>query len=197
MLPICSTWRFHRASFVCFCLPCCSHQGSGTALRPSRPTQQTMLLIRISLFPFFFCLFVHLLDLSCLFPLDFLEGPFLPLPSRISEGSSASCELSRSMEVINPFCNIICESCTLSTIAFLLFSMRAQMKSCVSFLEKLFYSLNDSFQSYLILLITDLLLGLQTPWGWEISPETIIQFWTPSCSFAFRDAIVKRLSFLP
>lgn len=78
-------------------------------------------------------------------------------------------------ESIQSICNILGESLTLLTIAFLLSSMKTQMIILKSFLTESFYSLNDTIKSFLIILITDLLVGFHSPRGWEISLETILK----------------------
>jgi CemA family len=78
-------------------------------------------------------------------------------------------------ESIQSICNILGESLTLLTIAWLLVSMKVQMVILKSFLTESFYSLSDTTKSFIIILVTDLLVGFHSPRGWEISLETILK----------------------
>jgi hypothetical protein len=78
-------------------------------------------------------------------------------------------------ESIQAICNILGELLSLLTIAILLISMRMQMIILKSFLTESFYSLNDTTKSFIIILVTDLLVGFHSPRGWEISMETLLK----------------------
>lgn len=78
-------------------------------------------------------------------------------------------------ESIQAICNILGEFSTLLTIAYLLITMRIEMIILKSFLTESFYSLSDTTKSFIIILVTDLLVGFHSPRGWEISLETFLK----------------------
>ena len=73
------------------------------------------------------------------------------------------------------------------TLAFLFFSMRPQIIILKSFLTESIYSLSDTTKSFLLILLTDLLVGFHSPRGWEISIELILQHfgWPENQDFIF------------
>jgi hypothetical protein len=76
---------------------------------------------------------------------------------------------------INALSNILGESFTLLTLSFLLVSMRPQIIILKSFLTESIYSLSDTTKSFLLILLTDLLVGFHSPRGWEIALETTLK----------------------
>jgi hypothetical protein len=78
-------------------------------------------------------------------------------------------------ESIRAICNILGEFSTLLTIAYLVITMRVEMIILKSFLTESFYSLSDTTKSFIIILVTDLLVGFHSPRGWEISLETFLK----------------------
>jgi hypothetical protein len=76
---------------------------------------------------------------------------------------------------INALANIFGESFTLATLTFLLVSMRPQIIILKSFLTESIYSLSDTTKSFLLILLTDLLVGFHSPRGWEIVLETTLK----------------------
>jgi hypothetical protein len=76
---------------------------------------------------------------------------------------------------ITALSNILGESFTLLTLSFLLVSMRPQIIILKSFLTESIYSLSDTTKSFLLILLTDLLVGFHSPRGWEIALETTLK----------------------
>ena len=76
---------------------------------------------------------------------------------------------------INALANIFGESFTLATLSLLLVSMRPQMIILKSFLTESIYSFSDTTKSFLLILLTDLLVGFHSPRGWEIGLETTLK----------------------
>jgi|694.fasta_scaffold00584_6 hypothetical protein len=76
---------------------------------------------------------------------------------------------------ITALSNIFGESFTLLTLSLLLVSMRPQIIILKSFLTESIYSLSDTTKSFLLILLTDLLVGFHSPRGWEIALETTLK----------------------
>jgi hypothetical protein len=76
---------------------------------------------------------------------------------------------------ISALSNILGESFTLLTLSLLLVSMRPQIIILKSFLTESIYSLSDTTKSFLLILLTDLLVGFHSPRGWEIALETTLK----------------------
>lgn len=76
---------------------------------------------------------------------------------------------------ITALSNILGESFTLLTLSLLLVSMRPQIIILKSFLTESIYSLSDTTKSFLLILLTDLLVGFHSPRGWEIALETTLK----------------------
>lgn len=73
------------------------------------------------------------------------------------------------------------------TLTLLFFSMRPQIIILKSFLTESIYSLSDTTKSFLLILLTDLLVGFHSPRGWEISIELLLQHfgWPENQDFIF------------
>jgi hypothetical protein len=65
--------------------------------------------------------------------------------------------------------------------------MRPQIIILKSFLTESIYSLSDTTKSFLLILLTDLLVGFHSPRGWEISIELLLQHfgWPENQDFIF------------
>ena len=65
--------------------------------------------------------------------------------------------------------------------------MRPQIIILKSFLTESIYSLSDTTKSFLLILITDLLVGFHSPRGWEISIELFLKHlgWPENQDFIF------------
>jgi hypothetical protein len=64
---------------------------------------------------------------------------------------------------------------TFGTISFLFYWMKPQIIILKSFLTESLYSLNDTKKSFLLILVTDLLVGFHSPHGWEIFVESSLR----------------------
>ena len=71
--------------------------------------------------------------------------------------------------------NLCSDFITLGTLALLFFFMRPQIIILKSFLTESIYSLSDTTKSFLLILLTDLLVGFHSPRGWEISIELLLK----------------------
>jgi hypothetical protein len=76
---------------------------------------------------------------------------------------------------IQAITNLIGDLITLATIQFLFVSMKPQIFILKSFLTESLYSLSDTNKSFLLILITDLLVGYHSPKGWEVLTEIALQ----------------------
>jgi hypothetical protein len=83
--------------------------------------------------------------------------------------------------------NLCSDFITLVTLASLFFFMRPQIIILKSFLTESIYSLSDTTKSFLLILITDLLVGFHSPRGWEISIELLLKHfgWPENQDFIF------------
>ena len=83
--------------------------------------------------------------------------------------------------------NLCSDFITLGTLALLFFFMRPQIIILKSFLTESIYSLNDTTKSFLLILLTDLLVGFHSPRGWEISIELLLKHfgWPENQDFIF------------
>lgn len=71
--------------------------------------------------------------------------------------------------------NILGDFVTFVTIASLFVWMRPQIVILKSFLTESIYSLSDTTKSFLLILVTDLLVGFHSPRGWEIGIEMLLR----------------------
>jgi hypothetical protein len=76
-------------------------------------------------------------------------------------------------ESIEAITNFFADFISLSTLFVLLFQMEIQINITKSFLLEVFFGLDDSKKSLLILFITDLLVGYHSPNIWELFFSTI------------------------
>jgi hypothetical protein len=71
--------------------------------------------------------------------------------------------------------NVLGDFLTFVTIALLVLWMRPQIVILRSFLTESIYSLSDTTKSFLLILVTDLLVGFHSPRGWEIGIEMLLR----------------------
>lgn len=71
--------------------------------------------------------------------------------------------------------NVLGDFVTFLTIALLFVWMRPQIVILKSFLTESIYSLSDTTKSFLLILVTDLLVGFHSPRGWEIGIEMVLR----------------------
>ena len=71
--------------------------------------------------------------------------------------------------------NVLGDFVTFVTIASLFVWMRPQIVILKSFLTESIYSLSDTTKSFLLILVTDLLVGFHSPRGWEIGIEILLR----------------------
>ncbi len=78
-------------------------------------------------------------------------------------------------QTISAIANVFGDFVTLITIAFLFVLMKPQIIILKSFLTESIYSLSDTTKSFLLILLTDLLVGFHSPRGWEILIEILLR----------------------
>ncbi len=78
-------------------------------------------------------------------------------------------------QTISAIANVFGDFVTLITIAFLFVLMKPQIIILKSFLTESIYSLSDTTKSFLLILLTDLLVGFHSPRGWEIIIEILLR----------------------
>ncbi len=76
---------------------------------------------------------------------------------------------------IEAITNLFGDFITFITISFLFIWMEPQIIILKSFLTESIYSLSDTTKSFLLILLTDLLVGFHSPRGWEIFIEWILR----------------------
>lgn len=76
---------------------------------------------------------------------------------------------------IEAITNLFGDFITFITISFLFIWMEPQIIILKSFLTESIYSLSDTTKSFLLILLTDLLVGFHSPRGWEIFIEIILR----------------------
>ena len=76
---------------------------------------------------------------------------------------------------IEAITNLFGDFITFITISFLFIWMEPQIIILKSFLTESIYSLSDTTKSFLLILLTDLLVGFHSPRGWEIFIELILR----------------------
>ncbi len=76
---------------------------------------------------------------------------------------------------IEAITNLFGDFITFITISFLFIWMEPQIIILKSFLTESIYSLSDTTKSFLLILLTDLLVGFHSPRGWEIFLEWILR----------------------
>ena len=76
---------------------------------------------------------------------------------------------------IEAITNLFGDFITFITITFLFIWMEPQIIILKSFLTESIYSLSDTTKSFLLILLTDLLVGFHSPRGWEIFIELILR----------------------
>ena len=75
------------------------------------------------------------------------------------------------LAIINLFGDLV----TCGSIALLFVWMKPQIIILKSFLTESLYSLSDTTKSFLLILVTDLLVGFHSPRGWEIAIEVLLR----------------------
>ena len=71
--------------------------------------------------------------------------------------------------------NIFCDFFTFLTIFILFIVMKPQIIILKSFLTESIYSLSDTTKSFLLIFVTDLLVGFHSPRGWDLVLEIFFQ----------------------
>ena len=84
----------------------------------------------------------------------------------------AICYNQQSIEAIT---NVFGDFAPFITISLLFFLMKPQIIILKSFLTESIYSLSDTTKSFLLILLTDLLVGFHSPRGWEIFIEIVLR----------------------
>lgn len=78
-------------------------------------------------------------------------------------------------ETIMIITNVVSDFCCLSLFLILYQKLRPQRAILKTFVSETLYSFSDTTKAFLVLLITDLLVGYHSPIGWELSLENLIQ----------------------
>lgn len=76
---------------------------------------------------------------------------------------------------IQAITNLFGDFITFITISFLLVWLKPEIIILKSFLTESIYSLSDTTKSFLLILLTDLLVGFHSPRGWEIFIEFMLR----------------------
>ena len=76
---------------------------------------------------------------------------------------------------IEAITNLFGDLITFFTIRFLFIWLKPQIIILKSFLTESLYSFNDTTKSFLLILLSDLLVGFHSPHGWEILIEILVQ----------------------
>nr|AIT94559.1 chloroplast enveloppe membrane protein [Chlorosarcina brevispinosa] len=76
---------------------------------------------------------------------------------------------------IEAITNLFADFITFGTVTFLFIWMKPQIIILRSFLTESIYSLSDTLKSFLLILLTDLLVGFHSPRGWEIFIEFVLR----------------------
>lgn len=63
--------------------------------------------------------------------------------------------------------NVFADFCSISVLIFLLITLKPEITILKSFLIEVIYNLSDTTKSFLLILMTDLLVGFHSPRGWE------------------------------
>jgi hypothetical protein len=78
-------------------------------------------------------------------------------------------------ESMSAVVNVLGDMVTFVTVFSLSVGMRPQIIILRSFLTESIYSLSDTTKSFLLILVTDLLVGFHSPRGWEIGIEMLLR----------------------
>jgi hypothetical protein len=71
-------------------------------------------------------------------------------------------------ESIDGLSNLLMDFLTLFLLCFLFKILESEISILISFLTEFFYSFGDTTKSFLVIFITDLLVGFHSPHGWEV-----------------------------
>ena len=91
------------------------------------------------------------------------------------QGKAMELALLYNKESMLAITNVLGDFVTFVTIASLFVWMRPQIVILKSFLTESIYSLSDTTKSFLLILVTDLLVGFHSPRGWEIGIEMLLR----------------------
>ena len=108
---------------------------------------------------------------------DFNAQPFYlenSLPQKFQQ-KTIELAIYYNQQSIEAITNLFGDFITFITISFLFIWMEPQIIILKSFLTESIYSLSDTTKSFLLILLTDLLVGFHSPRGWEIFLEIILR----------------------
>jgi hypothetical protein len=90
-------------------------------------------------------------------------------------------------ESISTLTNIMSDLCCFGVFILLYNFLKPQRAILKTFISETLYSFSDTTKAFLVLLMTDLLVGYHSPIGWELSLETLIQHFgfAPNEDFVF------------
>jgi hypothetical protein len=90
-------------------------------------------------------------------------------------------------ESISTLTNIMSDLCCFGIFILLYNFLKPQRAILKTFISETLYSFSDTTKAFLVLLMTDLLVGYHSPIGWELSLETLIQHFgfAPNEDFVF------------
>lgn len=107
------------------------------------------------------------------------KQPFVSLlePSLFPKFQQKTIELAiyYNKQSIEAITNLFGDLITFITICFLFIWMEPQIIILKSFLTESIYSFSDTTKSFLLILLTDLLVGFHSPRGWEVFIEIILR----------------------
>lgn len=75
---------------------------------------------------------------------------------------------------IDSITNLVSDGVALGTLAVLLSLATPQIAVLKSFVDELVYSLSDATKAFVIILVTDVLVGFHSPHGWELVLELLL-----------------------
>lgn len=79
-----------------------------------------------------------------------------------------------STETINILTNVTSDFCCFVIFLTLYYRLKPQREILTTFITGTLYSFSDTTKAFLVLLLTDLLVGYHSPMGWEISLEALL-----------------------
>ena len=90
-------------------------------------------------------------------------------------------------ESISTLTKIMSDLCCFGVFILLYNFLKPQRAILKTFISETLYSFSDTTKAFLVLLMTDLLVGYHSPIGWELSLETLIQHFgfAPNEDFVF------------
>lgn len=105
---------------------------------------------------------------------NFMQNETLHMQQKFQQKTLELAE-NYNQQSIEAITNLFADFITFGTVTFLFIWMKPQIIILRSFLTESLYSLSDTIKSFLLILLTDLLVGFHSPRGWEIFIEFILR----------------------